>query len=76
MVRADEHLDRYVKELAALRAADAAGPGKGADYAFGLAAFTAGFMFGAGMPGCAATVSHLYLLAYPGQSFPLGGETT
>lgn len=70
MSRAEEQLDAYRNKFVELRRADAFGAEAGAAAAQAYAAFSMGFLMGAGIPEAAAAVAHLYRRAYPGAFLP------
>lgn len=76
-MRAEQQLDRYRETMVRLRQADTVSKEAGATEAQAYAAFSVGYLFGAGLPDAAATISHLYRRAYPGAYLPalVEGET-
>lgn len=70
MARAEEQLERYREKMIELRRADAFSTEAGAAEAQALAAFSTGYLMGAGIPEAAAAISHLYRRAYPGAYLP------
>jgi hypothetical protein len=71
MARAEEQLDRYRETVVALKRADNFSPEAGAAQARTYAAFSVGYLMGAGIPEAAAALAHLFRRAYPGESFPI-----
>lgn len=71
MAYADDQLRKYAEQAATLRAADRTGSGNGAMASASETAFAVGFVFGAGFPQIAATITHLYRRAYPGEPLPV-----
>lgn len=70
MSRAEEQLAAYRDKTVELRRAAAFSADAGAGAVGELAAFSVGYLMGAGIPEAAAAVAHIYRRAYPGASLP------
>jgi hypothetical protein len=68
--RAEQQTQAYRERMLSLRRADAFSAEAGGAAAGAVAAFSVGYLMGAGLPEAAATVAHLFRRAYPGAYLP------